>query len=195
MNRIQIKEQAKNILNHNIFGNIWLTMLVVFVVQTVVISFIGSVVPYVGALLISGPITYGVSLIVLKFIRTSQKIDFADMLKGFTGDFAQNFLLGFLMSLFIALWSLLFVIPGIVKSYAYSMAFYIKADHPEYDWRQCLDESKRITAGHKMDLFVLDLSFIGWYLVGALCLGVGTFWVMPYHETSKALYYEQLRNI
>ena len=194
MNRIQIKEQAKGILGSNIFGNTWLLMLVVFLIQTVALSAVSYVVPAIGTFLIIGPLAYGVSFILLKLVRTGEKPDLADILKGFKDDFAQNLLLGFLMNLFIALWSLLFVIPGIVKSYAYSMAFYIKADHPEYDWKQCLNESKRITNGHKMNLFVLDLSFIGWYFVGMLCLGVGTLWVAPYHKTSVSLYYEQIKN-
>ena len=90
---------------------------------------------------------------------------------------------------------MLFVVPGIVKHYAYSMSFYIAADHPEYTWNQCMDASKRMTAGHKGELFVLDLSFIGWFFVGALCLGVGSLWVTPYYNASWANYYDALRTL
>ena len=92
-------------------------------------------------------------------------MELAEIFEGFKADFVGNFLLGFLQSLFIALWSMLFVIPGIVKQYSWSMAYYVKIDHPDYDWRACLDESKRITMGHKGELFLLDLSFIGWAIV------------------------------
>ena len=85
------------------------------------------------------------------------------------------------------------MIPGIIKAYSYSMAFFIKADHPEYDWRTCLDESKRLTSGHKMDLFVLDLSFIGWGIIGALCLGIGSLWVMSYRYATLAQCYKVLQ--
>ena len=195
MNRTQIKENAKQILGGNIFSNSWLMILLVFLIISLLSSAAGSVFYGVGSMVITGPLTFGGCYILLNKIRTDEKVDVGNVFKGFTVDFGQNFALGFLILLFVFLWSLLFIIPGIVKTYAYSMAFYIKADHPEYNWRQCLDESKRITNGHKMDLFILDLSFIGWYLVGALCLGVGTLWVIPYHRTSVALYYEQLKNV
>ena len=107
--------------------------------------------------------------------------------------FGGTLLLGLLSSLFTFLWGLLLVIPGVVKSYAYSQAVYVKVDHPDYDWRRCLDESIQMMKGHKMDLFVLDLSFIGWYIVGALCLGLGTLWVAPYHAATRTQFYEDLR--
>ncbi len=193
MNRFEIKSRAKAILGNNIFGETWLMLLLAFVITGVLISAAGYIGAGVGSLLISGPLSYGLSYIFLKKIRTDEKVDIADIFKGFTENFGQNFLLALLISIFVALWTLLLVIPGIVKSYAYSMAFYIKVDHPEYDWRQCLKESIRITDGHKGELFMLDLSFIGWYIVGSLCLGVGTLWVYPYHLTTKAMYYEELK--
>ena len=72
------------------------------------------------------------------------------------------------------------------------MVYYVKADHPEYGWRECLDESQRLMTGHKWEKFVLDLSFIGWGIVGSLCLGVGTLWVMTYMAATEAQYYEYL---
>ncbi len=194
MNRVQIKERAKTVLGNNLFGNAWLMVLIVLLIQRIANAAAASIIPGVGTLLIFGPLAYGVSVIMLKKIRTDEPVDFMNLFKGFTDDFAQTFVLGLLSSLFVALWSLLFVIPGIVKAYAYSMAFYVKADHPEYNWKACLDESIRITNGHKMELFVLDLSYIGWYIVGACLFGIGILWVAPYHSTANALYYEQLKN-
>lgn len=98
------------------------------------------------------------------------------------------------MSIFIALWSLLLVVPGIIKALGWSMAYYIKVEHPEYTWKQCLDASTALTNGHKGDLFVLHLSFIGWYFVGSLCLGVGTLWVMPYHQATLTQCYHWLKS-
>ena len=193
MNRIEIKQRAKVALGNNIFGETWLLLLLVVVIGSALITAAGYVAAGIGSLLIAGPIGYGLSYIFLKKIRTEEKVDIADIFKGFTENFGQNFLLALLSGIFVMLWSLLFVIPGIVKTYAYSMAFYIRVDHPEYDWRQCLQESMRMTNGHKGDLFILDLSFIGWYFVGSLCLGVGALWVYPYHLTTKAMYYEILK--
>ena len=193
MDRIYLKTRAKNILGNRIFADTWLFALLALAIADAIHSLAGSVLPGVGALLVTGPISLGASYVILKLVRTGQKIDFKDLFQGFTQDIGQNILLGLLSSLFVALWSLLLIIPGIVKAYSYAMIYYIKADHPEYDWRTCLQASQDMTNGHKMELFVLDLSFFGWYLVGSLCLGVGALWVRPYHETTRALFYEQLK--
>lgn len=68
----------------------------------------------------------------------------------------------FMMFLFVFLWSLLFVIPGIVKTYEYRLVPYLLAENPDMDYREALDTSRRLTDGQKADIFVLDLSFIGW---------------------------------
>ena len=68
----------------------------------------------------------------------------------------------------------------------------IKADHPEYEWNRCIRESRHLTKGHKWRLFVLDLSFIGWFIVGILCLGVGTLWVEAYQTAAKTQYYNSV---
>lgn len=193
MQRRILKERAKLILGGRIFSDTWLLALLALAIADAIQSLAGTVLPGVGALLVTGPMALGGSYVILKLVRTRQKIDFKDLFAGFSQNIGQNILLGFLSSLFVALWSLLLVIPGIVKAYGYGMIYYIKADHPEYDWRTCLQASQQMMYGHKMDLFVLDLSFMGWYLVGALCLGVGTLWVHPYHETTRALFYEQLK--
>ena len=124
--------------------------------------------------------------------REGRGIDLNDLFRGFRDDFGGTLLISLLSGLFIFLWSLLLFIPGIVKAYAYSMVYYVKADHPEYGWRECLDESQRLMTGHKWEKFVLDLSFIGWGIVGSLCLGVGTLWVMTYMAATEAQYYEYL---
>ena len=72
------------------------------------------------------------------------------------------------------------------------MCYYIMEDHPEYTWRECLDESERIMKGNRWRLFCLDLSFIGWFIVGLLCLGVGVLWVYPYKHTARAEFYNEL---
>ena len=82
---------------------------------------------------------------------------------------------------------------GSVKSYSYSLIYYIKADHPEYGWRECLDESEKMMQGNKWRLFCLNFSFIGWILVGSLICGIGALWVSPYMQASTAVFYEELK--
>ena len=193
MNRSEIKEKAKEQLGKKIFGNTWLMAVVAFVIYGAIVSAAGSIIPGIGAIIITGPMTYGISYLFLKQARDGQKMNIGDIFKGFSNDFSQTFLIGLMTTIFTTLWSLLFVIPGIVKSYAYSMAYFIKIDNPDYTWKQCIDESKNITRGHKWELFVLDLSFIGWLIVGSLVLGVGELWVAPYISTSRAIFYDNIK--
>ena len=100
----------------------------------------------------------------------------------------------FLQTLFISLWSLLFVIPGIVKGYSYYFNAYILSDCPNLTARQALKLSKKITHGIKGDLFLFDLSFIGWWLLTALTCGILGLYTIPYYETAKASLYESMKN-
>lgn len=190
MNRQELKSRAKSQLG-GIFEPNWIYALLISLLASLIIS-AASVVPVLGSLIVWGPMMYAVSKALLKLSRTGEKPDINVLFDGFKDDFGETLLIGLLSTIFVCLWSLLFVIPGIVKSYAYSMAYYIKVDHPDYDWRQCLKESEALTKGHKGELFVLDLSFIGWLIVGAACLGVGTLWVAPYIDLTKANFYNDL---
>ncbi len=99
----------------------------------------------------------------------------------------------FFRDLFVCLWSLLFIVPGIIKSYQYRMVPYILAENPDMDWRHALDISAAMTQGHKWDLFILDLSFYGWLLLGALLCGIGILFVLPYIQATNAEVYEFMR--
>lgn len=91
-------------------------------------------------------------------------------------------------------WTLLLIIPGIVKSYSYAMAFYIKQEHGKnIEAIDAISESRRMMDGYKWQLFCLDFSFLGWYILGILCLGVGVLFVTPYHEVARANFFEALK--
>ena len=96
-----------------------------------------------------------------------------------------------LQTVLIFLWSLLFVIPGLVKSYSYALAYYLQQEPggAEREPADILNESRRMMNGYKWQLFCLDFSFIGWYILGALCFGIGTFFVVPYHQQARANFY------
>ena len=98
------------------------------------------------------------------------------------------------ISVFVTLWSLLFVIPGMVAAYSYRQAFYILYDHPEYGILDCIRESKNMMRGAKGELFMLDLSFIGWHLVCVLTFGILYIWKLPYIEATYAGFYEAVRS-
>jgi len=100
----------------------------------------------------------------------------------------------FLKGIFTFLWTLLLIIPGIVKSYAYRMVPYILADNPNIGARRAIELSNEMTRGHKWNMFVLDLSFIGWYLLGLLALVIGVLFVNPYRDATEAELYLVLRS-
>ncbi|MBQ0084387.1 MAG: DUF975 family protein [Clostridiales bacterium] len=195
MTRAEMKTRAKAQLGNGIFQENWLfAVLAVFIVGA--ITAIISLIPTVGsvvAVIVTGPIAYGSTKLFLKQARDGQKMDIGGLFDGFKDDFGGTFLISLMTYIFTFLWSLLFIIPGIIKTYSYSMAYYIKVDHPEYGWKECINESKKITNGHKMELFILDLSFIGWIFVGSLCLGIGTLWVAAYMEATRAQFYESIK--
>ncbi|MBW9216949.1 DUF975 family protein [Anoxybacillus salavatliensis] len=96
-----------------------------------------------------------------------------------------------LFGLFVFLWSLLLIIPGIIKSLSYSQTFFLLKDHPEYSALQAISESKKRMKGYKGKLFLLYLSFIGWGLLSMLTFGIGFLWLVPYIYTSLAAFYDQ----
>lgn len=193
MTRQEIKARAKDQLGNNLFCNAWLFAVLACFIFSVICSAAGSIIVGIGAVIVTGPLSFGLNYLFLKQARDNQPMELGDLFKGFSEDFSQNLLIGLMTAIFTALWSLLLVVPGIVKAYSYAMVYYIKADHPEYNWRQCIAESQAMMNGHKMDLFIMDLSFIGWMIVGSLCLGVGTLWVSAYMEAARAHFYESIQ--
>ncbi len=118
---------------------------------------------------------------------------FGNLLDGF-GIAGRIILLYILELIFIVLWSLLLIIPGFIAAYRYRMAIYLLIDHPELSPMDCIRESKRMMAGHKAELFLLDFSFIGWELLACLpYLGyLVRIWTVPYIDMTLAMYYEWL---
>jgi len=198
MSRAQLKEQAKKQLGGNIFSRQWLYFVLVYVIVSVILGICSGlswlVIGAIALLVVSGPLAYAITTISAKLAKGAPEVSINDTFSGFLdGRFGQTFLLGLMESIFICLWSLLFVIPGIIKTYAYSMAFFIYNDDNSKSWSQCLKESQELTKGHKWELFVLDLSFIGWMFVGSLVFGVGTLWVGVYKQQTLANFYYALK--
>lgn len=99
-----------------------------------------------------------------------------------------------LVDLFVALWTILLIVPGIIKAYEYRMISYILADDPQLSAMDCLRRSKEMMKGHKWNTFVLDLSFIGWELLSTITCGIaGVFYVNPYFQATNAELYKELK--
>ena len=129
------------------------------------------------------------------FIRGAQnQIDMNNLAYGFKNERYKNIVITMLWrGVLNFLWYLLLIIPGIIKSYAYRMVPYILADNPDIGYKRAVELSEQMTDGQKMNMFVLDLSFIGWYILGTIAFGVGVFFVMPYNNATNAELYLVLR--
>lgn len=106
--------------------------------------------------------------------------------------FWKGFGLQFMMGLFTFLWTLLFIIPGIIAAYRYAMAPYILDDNPDMPVMEAISRSKEMMDGNKWRLFCLDISFIGWSILSALTCGIGYLWLGPYMAAARAAFYNEV---
>lgn len=192
-----LRKQAREQLGGNIFASNWLILLLISVIISALNIFMENITLIVfgiGGIIVAGPLQYGLARVTVNLARTKGKIKIGDLFKGFTEAFGKSFALGFMTELFISLWSLLFIIPGIVSAYSYAMAPFILQDNPSKRWKQCIDESRYLMHGHKAQLFWLDVSFIGWMIVGFFTCGVGMLFVIPYINQTRANFYLALKD-
>lgn len=147
------------------------------------------------AFLVGAIIVYASTKMYIQTANSETPVIEDILVVGLKEDPFRSIVLQFIISLFTMLWTLLFIIPGIVKSYAYSMSFYIAVLKPELSANDALDRSKELTIGHKMDIFMLDLSYILWYLIGIFTLGILWFWIIPKHMTARTLYFKEIYDI
>jgi len=182
--RVEIKERAKE----QIRGNIGILLLIQIIFGLLLCA---SSLVIIGSLLIMGPMTLGLALVYLD-VSYGVPLTVNRMFEGFD-QFGKAFVLNLLIGIFTFLWSLLFFIPGIIKEISYSMAFYILAENPGMSAAEALNESKRIMNGHKMDYFILQLSFIGWLLLGAITFGLAYIYVIPYMTASQMNFYHAIK--
>ena len=168
----------------------WLPTVGASLVYAVLIN-LASMVFFVGIFIVGGPLTLGFCGYFLRKAR-GEKAEIENLFEGFK-TFGTSFLLYLMEMIFIFLWSLLLIIPGIIKSLSYSMAFFILRDNPGMGSMEALNASKKMMHGYKKKLFYLYLSFIGWALLGLLTLGIGYLWLIPYIYLSTANFYENLK--
>ena len=113
----------------------------------------------------------------------------------YSNDYVRIVLTGLLQTIFIFLWSLLFVIPGIIKAYAYSLVKYLLADdkYKELSYTEIIKKSEEMMKGHKMEYFMLQLSFIGWHLLAIFTIGLLEIWIIPYQKTAETKFMMDLK--
>ena len=128
------------------------------------------------------------------FVRNGESpAELGEIDRAFKPAWVHNFVVMLLHDLFIALWSLLLVVPGIIKAYAYRLTPYLQAENPDLSGVEAIRLSERMMKGHKWEAFVYDLSFLGWYLLSVLTFGLlAVLYVNPYKEAADAELYREI---
>lgn len=182
---LNIPDDVVSKLSHLLSAEVMIVLAAIFGCMAV----IGTIVS-ICMLIIGGVIQLGQSRYCLNLVDR-REATFGDLFSQFSR-FGSALALNLLIGLFIVLWSLLFVIPGIIAAYRYSMAFYIMLEDPDCSAMEAINRSKALMDGHKGELFWLDLSFIGWHILSAFTFGIGTLFLNPYIQTSYAVFYRNL---
>ena len=191
MTRQQIKAMAKEQIKGKI-GILFLISLVIALISSVVnvIPGLGSIVCFV----VLAPAFSLASIRIYLGITEGKTPDIKDAFNSFN-DFWPAFKTSILVSIFTYLWTLLFIIPGIVKGLSYSMAMYIVAENPTIGAREAINRSKAMMNGHKMEFFKLIFSFLGWVILGYFTLGLLYIWLIPYMNAAFLNFYKSIKPV
>ena len=178
------------------WGNAVILTLVYHLLYTVLSGIICSFV-FISLLssILLFPVVWGFSIAFLDNTRgtNSKPLDLSYLWNSYN-DSSRVIGTYILKSIYIFLWSLLLIIPGIIKRYSYAMTPYILRDDPNISYNDAIELSMEMMDGNKWRLFLLDLSFIGWYLLALLTLGIGFLFLTPYIESTYANFYEDLKD-
>lgn len=198
LSRAELKQQAKEQLKGNV-GSYFLVLLA-YLGIAFAIGFVGGLLSLILPIL--GTIAMYVALppLMIGFYMVFLNGTYGDrpkastLFEGYKKEyFGKSIILYFLVVIFTCLWSLLLVIPGIIMAFAYSMSWFILAENPNMTAREAIRESKEIMNGHKMDFFVLSLSFIPWILLVYVTLGIASIYVMPYMQLTITNFYHNIK--
>lgn len=184
-----LMNQARNSLSGN--WGIAIATFIIFVILSgsiQVIPFFGQA----GYILLAGPFAVGISIFSLNILRQKNaKIE--NLFDGFK-DYGRSFITYLLMLVYIILWTLLLIIPGIVMALAYSLTFFILADDKTIRPKEAIQKSKQMMYGYKLKLFYLILIFFGLSLLCMLTLGIGFLWLIPFAYITMAAFYEDIKD-
>lgn len=201
LNRSLLKAQAKASLEGKWLPSMLLVFLYILVTGVVTVpsaiavftSDSGRGLPFTGdvAISLAGLI---LTLVFLHMFDGTDRSFGQELISPFTNGKAGATLINWLMGvIFTFLWSLLLLIPGIIARYSYALSYYLTDDWANQGYHvqstEAITRSKQMMQGHKWELFVLDLSFLGWYLLVAITFGLAAFYVTPYHTATRAAFY------
>ena len=185
---VELRAAARTVLKGKWMNPVLVTLIYMAIAGGIqVIPVLGSI----AFLIIGGPLVIGITMYYLAFAR-DQNPQIEKMFEGFK-IFSKALGVFLLTALFTLLWMLLLIVPGIIASFRYAMAYYILIDNPQLSPMEAIEQSKKMMIGHKGKLFGLCFSFIGWALLCCITFGIGFLWLIPYMQVSTAKFYEDLK--
>ena len=183
-------EEYRSFARQNLKNN-WGTAILVCVV-ILLLSSASNIIPVIGyvvSLLLAGQLAVGEFYYYIA-LHNKENASFNHLFKDFGTDLFKNFVVNLLQTLYLILWFMLFIIPGIIKVYSYSMTMYLKAKQPNLQANEAITLSRKIMDGKKWKLFCLQFSFIGWIILSIITLGIGLIFLLPYMQASTTAFFE-----
>lgn len=187
------KDKALKVLSGNWKPSVIVSLVVVLIIGgSIALQYVSLLLYYVVFLAFGSIVSIGCMYVFLDLYRDKKEPQIADLFTPFQ-QYGRIFACYIQVFIFTILWTLLLIVPGIIKGLSYSMSYFVLKDCPELSPAEAIKESMRLMNGHKADLFILQLSFIGWAILGSITV-IGFIWVIPYMNTAVAAFYEQLKN-
>ena len=157
-------------------------------------SIVTKIIYVAGLIAVLLPLNYGYLMTFLRFSR-GENLALENLFAMFKGDYyKKSIVLGLLGGIYTLLWTLLLIVPGFIKALSYALAPYIMIDNPELSAEEAICKSMKMMDGHKMDLFLIQLGFMGLGILSILLLGIPFLWLMPYYQVVYAKFYEEIKN-
>ena len=199
LTRAELKQNAKDCMREQALNPILVTL--VYTLVAVAISLLGGIlgamilIPFILSLA-SIALQIGYIYYCMKVAKREQGayVDLAYLLQDWRFGL-KLVVLSFVINLLVSLWSLLLIVPGVIKAISYSQAMMIMLENPNIDIMTAIKESQKMMNGHKMEYFILDLSFIPWLLLVTVTCGIASLWVNPYMQITMVNYYYALKNL
>lgn len=202
----ELRERARGSLKGRWLPSVLVVFIITVIVSALNVSEVINTVKNIGIEAIPTVTWYGTVLSIISFVISGalsygqisyfvnltrgNNATLSDAFSGFS-KLGKTFVLNLLIGIFTFLWTLLFIIPGIIKVFAYSMSYYVLRDNPDMTATEAITESRQLMDGNKFRLFCLQLSFIGWAFLGAITI-IGIFWVQAYIMAANAEFYNQI---
>ena len=185
----QIRQETLSVMQGN-----WGISAVIFIIYGIIAGAC-SCLYAIPTIFLAWPIAFGVVMLYLKFVRGEQKLTISEIFSALKEPYYWKSVCLYLLTyIYTFLWTLLFIIPGIIKSLSYALAPYILADNPDITAEEAIEQSMKMMKGHKMDLFLMLLGYMGFALLSIFALCIPLLWIAPYYIAVMAKFYEEVKH-